>query len=200
MDFPAELKNALSQPLPGSKAQNIMAPEGRNNERFVHKYTASVLIALFHKVNRWQFPLIQRIEDGYVHSGQIGLPGGKLEIDETTVECALREAHEEIGLKPDCVKIIGQLSSLPIPVSKYLVYPVIGIIKSEIQWSINPEEVKSIFTASLNDIRNPAPIKTEMWQFGKDSRKVPFFYFNQHKVWGATAMILSEFKAVIETI
>ncbi|MDP8241184.1 MAG: CoA pyrophosphatase [Candidatus Hatepunaea meridiana] len=199
-DFPEKLKNALARPLPGSASQNKMAPEGRHRKSFEKRYSAAVLIALFQDDNRWRFPLIQRAEDGYVHSGQIGFPGGSIESGEIQVEAALREADEEIGLNPDAVNVIGQLSPLPIPVSKFLVYPVVGIVNEEPEWDINRSEVQSIFTVSIDDIMNPGNINRETRQLASGLKIVPFFHLGGFKVWGATAMMLSEFKVVIETM
>ncbi len=200
MNLPSKLEHALSQPLPGRAAQNIMAPTGRNLTPFEHRYSAAVLVALYQQGNQWRFPLIKRVEDGFAHSGQIGFPGGRIEADETPVETALREAEEEIGLKPALVRLIGQLSQLPIPVSKFLVYPVVGIIAGQPEWKINRSEVDSVFTVAIEDILEPENVKYDTWQLSIGTIQGLFFHLYGHKVWGATAMILSEFKAIVEDI
>ncbi len=199
-DFPDRLRNALSQPLPGVEAQRLMAPEDRDITPSEHRYSAAVLITLFHDEGDWRFPLIKRVEDGYAHSGQIGLPGGSIEAGETAVEAALRETEEEIGLDPLNINVTGQLSPLLIPVSGFMVHPVIGIASEKPVWKINHLEVNWLFTASLEDICNPENVKIETMWFSQRERKVPFFLLKENKVWGATAMILSEFRAVIETL
>jgi len=200
MHLPDELLHSLKNPLPGKATQEIMAPTGRNRILFEHKYTAAVLISLFQQDGRWRFPLIKRAKDEYVHSGQIALPGGRIEAGETPVESALREAEEEVGLNPEKVRIIGQLTPLLIPVSKFLVFPVVGIVREEPKWTRNSTEVDSIFTVSIDEILDDSIVKSEMWKFAVGVRNVPFFYLNRHKVWGATAMILSEFKSVLKSI
>ena len=87
---------------------------------------------IFHVIDcLWKIPLIRRVEDGKIHSGQIALHGGKIEDGETGVEAAVREANEEIGIRSKDVEIIGTLSELVIPVSGYRVLPVIGKIKKD---------------------------------------------------------------------
>ena len=199
-DFPDRLKLALLQPLPGSESQQSMAPEDRDIAPPEGRYPAAVLIALFHDEGNWRFPLIKRVEDCYAHSGQIGLPGGSIEAGETAVEAALRETEEEIGLDPRNISVTGQLSPLLIPVSGFMVYPVVGIIREKPAWKINHLEVKWLFTVSLEDICNPENAKTETRRFSQRERKVPFLLLKGNKVWGATAMILSEFRAVIEAL
>jgi len=181
-------------------SQDIMAPEGRNLERFEKKYDAAVLIAFFYGNDRWQFPMIKRVEDGYVHSGQVGFPGGRIEADESPVEAALREAKEEIGLNPKRSRVVGQLSPLPIPVSKFLVHPVVSIVEGQPELVRDNREVQSIFTVTLALMLDPGIIKSESRKSRTGIRDVPYFYLKGYKIWGATAMILSELKAVIEGI
>lgn len=197
IDLPKSLQAALSYPLPGPAAQEIMAPVGRNQIPFIHQHSAAVLIALFQQDDQWRFPLIKRVEDEFVHSGQVGLPGGRIEATETPVKTALREANEEVGLNPDTVRIIGQLTPLPIPVSKFLVFPVVGVVNEQPQWNKNSREVESIFTVSLDDICEAQNVKIEPWHISIGLSRVPFFHLGEHKVWGATAMILSELKSVL---
>ncbi|NQT35560.1 CoA pyrophosphatase [bacterium] len=199
-DFRDKLKHALSQPLPGSESRQSMAPEDRDIAPSEGRYPAAVLIALFYDEGNWCLPLIKRVEDGYAHSGQIGLPGGSIEAGETAVEAALREAEEEIGLDPRNISVIGQLSPLLIPVSGFMVYPVVSIIREKPVWKINRLEVNWLFTVTLEDICNPENAKCETRRFSQRERKVPFFLLKENKVWGATAMILSEFRAVIEAL
>jgi hypothetical protein len=183
----ARLRTVLSEPLPGAEAHSLMATEGRKLRIFEHRHTAAVLISLFQADSGWRFPLIQRVEDGFVHSGQIGFPGGRVESGESTVDAA-------------SVKVIGQLSPLPIPVSGNLVHPVVGVIGSEPVWRVNHGEVRSMFTVAVKDVLSDDHVQVEIWQFSMGPRRVPFFHLDGHKVWGATAMILSEFRVVMNRI
>ncbi|MCF7811950.1 CoA pyrophosphatase [bacterium] len=198
MNFIEQIEFALTQPLPGSPAQNIMSPEGRNLLHFTHKFSAAVMIALYRENEQWRFPLIKRAEDDFAHSGQIGLPGGKMEPGETIIETALRETEEEIGIKPEFIKVIGQLTELQIPVSSFLVHPVVGVMNCKPEWILECKEVDEVFTVSLDDVCNPDLVKSEMRRFKRGPVKVPYFRLYGHKVWGATAMILSEFGELLK--
>jgi len=197
LNLPTQLKHSLSQPLPGKSAQNLMSPDGRNSYRFEHRFSAAVMIALYRIDDQWRFPLIKRAEDDYVHSGQIGLPGGRIEQRESIIEAALRETEEEIGIKTELIDVLGVLTELQIPVSSFLVHPVVGIINYQPEWIIESREVAEVFTVSLDDICNPDMVKSEMRRFKRGAVEVPYFHLFGHKVWGATAMILSEFRMLL---
>lgn len=205
-DFIADLAAILqADDLPGFAGQQVMMPAGRNIitqvEPDYHNLTsAAVLIALFPKARSWHFPLIRRVVDGFAHSGQIALPGGRVETGETIDEAALREAEEEVGLVRDGVGILGRLSPLPIPVSGFLVHPVVGVLKSEPRWLPQPGEVADIFTVSVDDLLNESNRTTEIRHFREKPYTVPYFHFKPHKVWGATAMILAEFERLLHGI
>lgn len=158
---------------------------------------AAVLIALFQSEKEWRFPLIQRVEDGFPHSGQVALPGGRIEAGETVEGAALREAEEEVGLTQSTVEVLGKLSPLPIPVSGYLVQPVVGVLEEEPLWRPQLGEVAEIFTAAVQDLLNKSKRTTEIRHFRNQPYTVPYYNFVPYKVWGATAMILAEFELVV---
>ena len=195
-----KLKTTLTEKLPGEAAQWQMATQGRKLQQFEHKHSAAVLIALYPAIDGWRFPLIRRVDDGYVHSGQIGFPGGRIEAGESIVDAALREAYEEIGLEPQLAYVVGRLTALPIPVSGNLVHPVVCVLDDEPTWQQNPREVQELLSVKVIDLLNDANKVVETWQFRKEPRLVPFFLLNDQKVWGATAMMLSEFREVIGEI
>ncbi len=192
-----QLAESLSQPLPGKSIQYEMAPEGREMRQGSIRDQASVLIAIYRENSHWTFPLIHRVEDGHAHSGQISLPGGKIEEGEQPVTAALREANEEVGIEPSKVRIIGQLTPLHIPVSGYYVYPFVGYIPEKPHWKLNFSELQSIRQVSLDELCNNDTIKNEVWTLGNLKRQVSFFELQGEKVWGATAMILNEFRTIL---
>lgn len=203
-DFIPQLRKILgADQLPGFKGQQAMMPVGRKvisqtEPDYQNLTPAAVLIALFPKANSWYFPLIRRVVDGFAHSGQIALPGGRIELGETVEGAALREAEEEVGLMRSGVEVLGKLSPLPIPVSGFLVNPVVGVMQSEPRWQPQPGEVADIFTASVQDLMDESNRTTEMRQFRDKHYTVPYFNFKPHKVWGATAMIIAEFELVVQ--
>ncbi len=194
-----KLTYALNQPLPGPEAQHRLAVSGRDVYAGIEYTEAAVLILLLPFKSR-SFPLIHRVDDGYPHGGQISLPGGKLEAGESLEECALRECEEEIGIPSADVSIIGRLTPLPVPVSRFIVQPIIGTINYNPAFTPNPDEVQDVFTVRLADLLNDDLRGFEQRSLLGQNFDVPFFRFSNHKVWGATAMILSEFQTILHDI
>lgn len=200
--FINKLAMRLSEPLPGWHSQKELMPKSRKRFELPdldRLHPASVLIALFPQNNEWFFPLIKRTEDGFSHSGQIALPGGRKEGNETDAETALREAKEEVNIDPDAVKILGTTSPLPIPVSMHLVQPFVGVLSSVPDFRPDPREVDDIFTVPINDLTR-TDIQYEQWEFKSGVASVPFFEIQGNQIWGATAMMLSEFRELLNQI
>ena len=200
-----KLKLVLSDDLPGFHGQKEMMPAGRiviprDTRDYSQLIPAAVLIALFPIGPDWRFPLIKRVEDGFAHSGQVALPGGRLEEGETVEMAALREAEEEIGLDQNRVRVIGELSPLPIPISGFLVHPVIGVLDHEPDWQLQAGEVDDIFTPSVDALLDTAYRASETRRFREQQFEVPYFNFKPYKVWGATAMILAEFELILQRV
>ena len=196
---PADLQKRLGEPLPGIAAWRNMAPGKRAFPTDIGDYrNASVLVALFPKEDEWRLPLIMRTDDGGIHAGQVALPGGALLGDETAEDAALREAHEEVGLAPGWVTLLGRLSTLPIPVSRFRVTPVIGTLAREPEWKLNEDEVESLFTISLDTLSEESLWRSEERQFGGQTVDTPYLALGGEKVWGATAMVLAELAALLE--
>ena len=153
---------------------------------------AAVLVGLFKKNDEWCFSLIRRPMNEKNHPGQIALPGGAMEKNETLMNTALREGFEEVGIKPEDVEIIGQLTPVPVPVSEYLIYPFIGVIDYEPEWVINEDEVEKIFILRMSELISSDNGYTEMWDLRGNKVEVPIFKVMNETVWGATAAVLSE--------
>ena len=198
-DFLKNLKEELKKDLPGEKAQIKMAPGIRNYFKPNEKTRkAGVLILLYPKNQDLYISFIQRTKYNGPHSGQISFPGGKLEkSDKNIIETALRESHEEIGINPRMVNIIGQLTPLHIPISNFIVYPVIGIYKDAPTFKADPNEVEKIIEIKLQDLINPDNCTSKEFKYGDLSFVAPIYNPNKLTIWGATAMILSEFLEII---
>ena len=196
---PADLQKRLGGSLPGIAAWRNMAPGKRAFPTDTDDYRdASVLVALFPKEGEWWLPLIVRTDDRGIHAGQVALPGGALLEDETIEDAALREAHEEVGLASGRVTLLGRLSTLPIPISRFRVIPVIGTLAREPEWKLNADEVESLFTISLDTLSDESLWRSEERQFGGQTVNIPYLALGGEKVWGATAMILAELAALLE--
>jgi 8-oxo-dGTP pyrophosphatase MutT (NUDIX family) len=204
--FIAQLEAELARPLPGEEAQYRMAPAERPTAAqylsTVKDYrSSSVLVLLYPHDTGIRTVLIKRHDYQGVHSGQVGFPGGKQEESESLEATALREASEEIGLKKDDVAIIGKLTRLYIPVSRFMVQPFIATTPQRPHFIPDPFEVNRIIEADLEKLMDKTTIghKTIMHSSGLKIR-TPYYDIEGFTVWGATAMIISEFTAVLENI
>jgi len=195
-----QLKASLADTLPGRDVQFRMAPSARPPEPPYEMIPAAVLIALYEKEGNWHFPLIHRVEDGYPHGGQISLPGGRLEAKERSIDAALREAEEEIGIDPTNLQVLGKLTPLPIPVSGYTATPVIAFLNESPSYRLQPSEVQAILIADLQELADPENEHVESRSFFGKPSTIPFFWLGGHKVWGATAMMLSELREILQRI
>jgi 8-oxo-dGTP pyrophosphatase MutT (NUDIX family) len=203
-----DIRQALAQPLPGAAAQANMAPEMVDGQpdrwQKVDGYReAGVLILLYpHRTQIHEglhLVLTRRREYPGVHSGQISFPGGRRERGETLHTTALREAQEEVGILPETVDVMGQLSSLYTPPSNFCIYPFVAFSPTRPSFQLDPREVAELIETPLSLLLAPASRKKEIWEFSNyGQRRVPFFDVFGHKVWGATAMILSEFLTLLD--
>jgi 8-oxo-dGTP pyrophosphatase MutT (NUDIX family) len=192
---------ALQKPLPGLAAQIKLAPEIRVESLRANPPAdarqAGVLILLYPHDGAWHFPLMKRAEDGLTHGGQISLPGGSQEAGESLQETALREACEEIGAACTDVDVLGQLSPLYIPPSNFLVTPTVGYTDRRPDFRCDPREVAELIEAPLSVLFDRTVMKREPWTLRGATVEVPFYQIGPHKVWGATAMILSELSLLL---
>ncbi len=202
--FIDRLKKRLQQPLPGMDAHMQMAPmrEGQVPANFKHRKPpkeAGVLVLLYPGQAGVSLPLMQRPEYPGVHSGQISLPGGKKEPeDDSLVQTALREAHEEVGVPPQQVEVIGALSSFYVAASNVNVLPVVGVAHQPPAFEPDPKEVVKIIEATTTHFTDANYRKVKAITVGSNyTMQSPYFDVNGHVVWGATAMMLSEFSAVL---
>lgn len=195
------IRVALQRPLPGLAAQIKLAPEyrlpGLRNDPPADARMAGVLILLYPHHGEWHFPLMKRVEDGLTHSGQISLPGGSQEAGESIRETALREACEEIGAACTEVEVLGQLTTLYIPPSNFLVTPTVSCVDHRPDFHLEPGEVRELIEVPLATLFDPQVIKREPWLLRGMQVEVPFYQIGPHKVWGATAMMLSEFSMLL---
>jgi 8-oxo-dGTP pyrophosphatase MutT (NUDIX family) len=206
IDWQIRLKERLQAPLPGLQAQDEMAPPQRFEEISRYQPNAqtrrsAVLILLYPQEQKLFFPLILRPENSGVHSGQIALPGGrKDEEDIDLIHTALREAEEEIGVIVPRHHVLGQLSEFYVPPSNFLVYPVVAWLDEKPAFYPSKDEVVEIFETDLWDfvLGDKRKIKTISTKYMQS--EVPYFDLHNQTVWGATAMILSEFRWILKEI
>ena len=194
-----EIKYNLQQPLPGNVAQIRMSPSIRrellrfpNENKTIRK--SAVLISLFLENDQINTLLIKRATYDGVHSGQISFPGGKFEeFDSSLIQTALREAQEEVGIDPFKVEVLGTLTPLFIPVSNMEVLPVIGLLKEKPVLHLNLQEVEFTISVPICHLKNPDNLLRKTIIVRENSIEAPYFKVDCEDVWGATAMIISEF-------
>jgi len=203
-DIGAFLKDRLQKPLPGDLAhQQMMAqPIG---QRFKMKHEkppkkGAVMIVLYPDEGKIYFPLMQRPPYQGIHGGQVSLPGGKKEdSDKDLIETAIRETFEEIGVRISESEIIGSLSDLNVTASNFIVKPVISILYKKPDFVKDPREVEHIFKAEVQHLIHPQTLQEKELTVAQEVRlKAPFFDIEEKVVWGATAMILSEFVEILK--
>ncbi|HNR47963.1 MAG TPA: CoA pyrophosphatase [Bacteroidia bacterium] len=194
------LVDRMQLPLPGQQAQLRMVPPYRSihlPETGFKK--SSVCLLIKSKNNDPHIVMIERTDDGKVHSGQIAFPGGKMETDETIYQTALRELEEETGLSSAIPEIAGSLTPLYIPPSNFMVYPVVGFLNSDLEFSPNISEVKRILEIPLSSFFVPEIIDAHAKHTSvRGIVTSPAYCVGGVVIWGASAMILSEFLALFE--
>mgnify|MGYP001083201658 FL=1 len=198
------LEERLKEPLPGTSAHLITKVQSKIEFNFPESSKdakkASVLILLFPDSNNIHFFLTQRTLSVEHHKGQISLPGGTCEKNEKTINTALRETEEEIGVDKNEVEIIGELTPFFTPTSGFIVHPFIGWCNRRPKTNKQTDEVHTLFSASLSQLLNDQILELENWNLRGYETKVPFYNFDGHKVWGVTAAILSEFKLILNDL
>lgn len=199
----AFLEARLSRPLPGSAAHTSMFPLTAGGIRFKYITTmpqreGSVLILLYEDEGGLYFPLIKRPAYPGVHGGQVSLPGGKAEPGETPVETALREGEEEIGIVSHKVKVIGQMTGFNVAVSSIFITPVVGIYTERPEFRPDPREVERVLVFSVSKLQKQEEVLSrEVRSNGSTPLIAPHFEIDEEIVWGATAMVMNEFRMVL---
>jgi 8-oxo-dGTP pyrophosphatase MutT (NUDIX family) len=198
------LKDRFSKPLPGDVAQNLMTSRARiPTEQYLEKNpdhrSSAVLLPLFPHNNTIYTALIRRPSYDGMHSGQLALPGGKVEKDDVSLEqTAIRETLEEVGVKIPLENIFGQLTSVYIPVSNFLVHPFVGMLHSKPEWIPDKHEVDSILEFPVSDLLDDSLKDRRRISIGKNLfMDAPCYIIDGQILWGATAMMFSELESIL---
>ncbi len=202
--FINNLKNRLKQHLPGDIAQNKMGVITKfplksylSNDK---SRPAAVLVLLYPSKNNWYFFLTKRTQNVDHHKGQISLPGGVIEKNESKKNAAIRETYEEIGVLEKKIKIIGKLTKFLVPVSGFEIFPFVGWIDSKPKTKIQVTEVEKVFSVSVKSLIHKKTKKSKKSILNGIPATIPYFDLGNEMVWGATSIILSEFKSVLKDI
>ncbi|UUV20718.1 NUDIX hydrolase [Paenimyroides aestuarii] len=206
--FLEKINVVVSQPLFALDAHLKMAPLERiqylqNYDYSAQNPKASAVLSLFYpKNNAAHLLLIVRSSYPGVHSSQIAFPGGKRELtDKDLQETALRETTEEVGIAASEIEIVKQWSDIYIPPSNFMVSSFMGISKNTPQFILQPDEVSAVIELPVSELLSDALVQNvEMTTSYATNISVPAFVIEEHIVWGATAMILSEIKETLKVV
>lgn len=194
------LRTRLALPLPGSPAQQRMAPDlsyGRHSDPPAWNARPAAVIALLYREGReWRLPLTVRPAYLVDHGGQICLPGGAMHAGESIDEAALRELHEELGVEPSAVQLLGKLSPLNLFVSNFHVTPVVACLAAKPAFAPAAAEVAELIELPLRLLNDAAHQGRDLIPGRLLPLSAPYYDFAGHRIWGATAMMLSELAAI----
>ena len=202
--FITQLEITITNYLPGEESQqkmrvnydqSIELPFSKNNST-----ASAVLILLYLEDNEIHFFLTKRSNELEHHKGQISLPGGTQEENEELTHTALRETQEEIGINKTSISIIGSMTPLFVPVTGFMIHPFIGYSSNKLEPTPAPSEVEAKFSVNISDLLNETNQTIEKRNIRGYDVEVPYFKLNNYEVWGATSMILSEFRDLIKSI
>lgn len=198
------LEARFLRPLPGENAQNTMTSRARISTqeylaRNPNHRNSAVLMPLFPYRGEIYTALIRRPVYEGMHSGQLALPGGKVEESDASLkQTALRETMEEVGLTLPETAIFGSLTSVYIPPSNFLVHPFVAKLEARPEWVPDAHEVESVLEFPLSQVFDPSVKDRRRIAVGKDFFvEAPCYVLNGEILWGATAMMFAELEAMV---
>ena len=207
-DFLSHIPKIENAVLLGEEAHAIMSPPERRAimktlDLTVKQPKEAAVMMLFYPRNE-HVNIVLIIRNSYpgVHSSQIAFPGGKREkVDADFTATALRETEEEVGIKRHQITVVRPFSQVYIPPSNFLVHPFLGYSNEALIFNPDPNEVSGIIEMPLDHLLDENNVVDfEMATSYSSSIQVPVFKINEHHVWGATAMMLSELKETLKKV
>jgi 8-oxo-dGTP pyrophosphatase MutT (NUDIX family) len=201
--LPELLTARLRQPLPGRAAQERFEPVGSDGRHFgvpEGARGAAVIVLLYRVAVDWHLPLTLRPATLPDHAGQVSLPGGMIESGETPYAAAVRELEEELGVAATGIEPLGMLSPLYVAVSNFVVTPWVATIDAPPKITPNPAEVAAVLAPTLAHLLDPANIASGRFESHGFSVQAPCYVWREHRIWGATSMILAELVEVVADV
>lgn len=205
-EFSRELYEAFQHPLPGKPAQDRLKPylklsPGLDAPQLPKPKIGAVMSLIYpvHDIPHLLF--IERpVYDG-VHSGQIAFPGGKVEKEDTSsLDAALRETQEEVGIAPSEIRVLGPLTEVYVLASNFLVYPYVGLLNNIPHITPEKNEVAATLEVPIHRLLEENSIKEKPIRNALGfTLQAPYYDLDGKVLWGATAMMVSELCAIIRT-
>jgi 8-oxo-dGTP pyrophosphatase MutT (NUDIX family) len=203
-EFREALEARLKLPLPGSAAQDAMSSRARLPlQSYLDKHpdyrTSAVMMLLYPVQGEMHTMIIKRPSYDGIHSGQLALPGGKKEQDETPVQTAIRETLEEVGVTVSPDEIVGDLTPLYIPPSNFLVHPFVAWLSHAPTYMIDEREVDIVMQVPLTMFLDESLKSRRRIHIGTNTFiDAPCFLVQNETLWGATAMIFAELESLLK--
>ncbi|MBP89519.1 MAG: coenzyme A pyrophosphatase [Planctomycetaceae bacterium] len=196
-NLPDRLRERLKQPLPDLRSCSEFVPElcyGRHEAPPAHDAKrAAVLLLLYPEQSDWRLPLTLRPETMQSHAGQVSFPGGVIEPGETAEQAAIRECREELGDTGERTEILGQLSPAYVFGSNFLVTPCVAWTPKRPDFIPNPAEVANLLEPSVVDLLDARHRGCHMMERRSVTFQVPHITYDNHRIWGATSLMLGQF-------
>jgi 8-oxo-dGTP pyrophosphatase MutT (NUDIX family) len=201
-DLPQRLAHAIGRGDSEKRLPARMSPEmsyGRHSGPApITARAAAVMLLLFRRDGRWHLPLTLRPASLTRHAGQVSLPGGAVDVGETSANAALRELNEELGINAD-VELLGRLANCYVFASDFLITPWVATIAFEPQWQPHVREVQGVVELPLHELFDQHSFGTTTIERGPLVFRAPCIQVGSARVWGATAVILSELADVLNS-
>ena len=173
-----------------SKAIKAFKPDQILRQPLENARQSAVLVGLFESTSGVEAILTRRSQNLTNHRGEISFPGGRLDAGESVLQAALRETHEEIGLNPEDVEVVGELNSMATVVSNSHIVPIVGRYRTQPKLHAVNSEVDRVFSVPLLELTRQDTYRQEHWVFSDREFQITFFYLDDETIWGATARIL----------
>lgn len=200
------IRSALRLPLPGQMAHDTVMSYHRPSVSEARAKQpppreSAVMMLLYQRHDVWHTLLIERPGNQGAHSGQLAFPGGRIEPHETPLQAALRETTEEVGIAAQHIEVIGELSELYIPPSHFVVKPFVGLWQNQGPLFTNSDEVVRTIEVSMDYLYHPDSLQQHHVQLSGQNitLQVPGFVVDDNILWGATAMMVQEFRILLST-
>ncbi len=201
-NLPKLLAARLDRPLPGPMVGTRFEPQPALGQRYDDAppgaKQAAVLVLLYPHEDRWHVPLTLRPVDLPVHGGQVSLPGGAVQPDETSPEAAIREFHEELGALGHPIRLLGPLSPVYVHASNFRIEPWVGATERRPEMVPNAAEVERLLEVPLDHLLDPGNFGSHQRTYRGQPYTAPHFSFPPYRIWGATCMILGELVTLLE--